>query len=486
MFVTPRIIVALALFVLVTLDLSAARAYPLDQYERTGIKRLKFQLDTVQGKHKGTRLAPGAQWPAADFKLRLREQGRDFELTASTPKDAALQAALEKVLKQWSWRRYNVALLDITDPTHPRLAGVNEHVSQTPGSVAKVLVAAGMLEQLRARFPNDIAAREKLLRSHLVTADDWAMSDSHDVPVVSGEALDKINNRRVKIGDVFTVWEWLDHALSASNNSAAALSWREATLMRLLGEQYPPATYDAELWKRLGKDALTKASFEVVDKPLLDAGLSPEVFKLRLYFTKGAGKYIRSQSCGATPFSLVQWLVRVEQGRMVDEWSSLELKKLMYLTRRRVRYLHTHLLDNFFALFKSGSLYRFTPEATSRTQYEGDLVNVLNSLIEVDANLPPAGAVQMMTASAVEQAKKAPAKNAAGKPYVYIVAVMSNELKRNAAMDHARLAEAVHAIVTATSDAPAALPDSPDAIKVPSFREPSEEPGDDASSDTPG
>ena len=32
-------------------------------------------------------------------------------------------------------------------------------------------------------------------------------------------------------------------------------------------------------------------------------------------------------------------------------------------------------------------------------------------------------------------------------PHVYIVAVMSNELKRNAALDHSRLAAAVHEVI---------------------------------------
>lgn len=457
-----------------SLSLRDARAYPIDEYERTGIRRLKIQRDAVLGLRKGTRLVPGAKWPAANIQLRMRERGRDFELTPSTPKDPALQSALEKVLKQWSWRRYNVAIVDITDPERPRFAGVNEHSSQTPGSVAKVLVAAAMLEQLRARFPGDIAAREKVLKGHVVTADDWAMSDSHEVPVVTGEQLDQVANRRVRIGDSFTLWEWMDHALSASNNSAAAMIWREATLMQLLGEQYPPASYGPELWSKLGKDALTQASFAVVDKPLVDAGLSPEAFKLRLYFTKGAGKYIRSQPCGATAFSLVQWMVRVEQGRMIDEWSSVELKKMLYLTRRRVRYLHTHLLHDFGAFFKSGSLYQFSPEAP-RIQYQGDKVNVLNSLIEIDTSPPPPEAVQVVTGSAAKSSRKAAAVDAAGKPYVYIVAVMSNELKRNAAMDHARLAEAIHTIVTATPDAPAAIPSSPDAIEVPDVNKPSGE-----------
>jgi hypothetical protein len=181
--------------------------------------------------------------------------------------------------------------------------------------------------------------------------------------------------------------------------------------------------------------------------------------------------------------SLVQWLLRVEQGRMVDEWSSLELKKMLYLTRRRVRYLHTHKLDNLGAFFKSGSLSRFKPETTERVQYEGDLQNVLNSLIEIDGTPPPPEALAAVTGPAADLAAKTPSKNAAGKPYVYLVAVMSNELKRNAALDHARLAEAIHSLITATRDAPAVIPDSPDVMKVPDLKEGAEE--KDEGSDSP-
>ena len=464
-----------AMSLLTGILVSDARAFPVDDYERTGIRRLKFQQDALDGLHHGPKLVPGQRWPAASIKLRMRDQGRDFELTSATPKDPILQPVLEKVLRQWSWHKYDVVILDITDPAHPRYAAVNENVELTPGSVAKLLVASGMFEQLKQRFPNDTAARANLLKTTIVTADDWAMKDSHDMPMISGANLDKSTSRRVFIGDKLSLWEWMDGALSASNNSAASMMWREATLMKLMGADYPPAKVNADLWKGFGRDALTEASFDIVTKPLLDAGIDPEVLRLRLYFTTGAGKYIRSKSSGATSLSLVQWLLRVEQGRMVDEWSSLELKKMMYLTRRRVRYLHTHKLDNFAAFFKSGSLFKFKPETTERVQYEGDQLNVLNSLIEIDTTPPPPEALAAVTGPAADLAAKTVSVNSAGKPYIYLVAVMSNELKRNAAEDHARLAEAIHSLVTATRDAPAIIPSSPDAMKVPDVKEGAED-----------
>lgn len=454
---------------------SPAFAYPTDEYERTGIRRLKWQYQIDFEGRRGRKMAPGSRWPGSYIQLRMLKEGRDFELTHETSKDPELQPALEKVVKNSGWRNYNIAILDITDPKNPRFAGINEHKPQTPGSVAKILVAAALLEQLAQRYPNDIQKREEMLRTHTVTADDWSYRDSHEIPVVWGDNLENVSIRRLRTGDTFTLWEWMDHALSPSNNSAASTTWREATLMSLLGENYPPANYDKELWTQWDRDSLSQASFETIDAPLLKAGIKTEDLKLRLYFTSGANRYIRSKSSAATPFAVVQWMLRVEQGRMVDAFSSLELKKMLYLTRRRVRYLFTRHLHGFGAFFKSGSLYRFSENAP-RIQYQGDKINVLNTLVEIDTTPPPPDPTKEMappanappsppgneTAEAPGEnsgtAKPAPEtdplKNAtkpeepAAPPFVYIVSVMSNELKRNAAVDHARLAEAIHELIT--------------------------------------
>ena len=440
---------------------SDAHAYPIDEGERTGIRRLEWQYNVDFGEARGRKLDPGGRWPGRQIELKMTG-ARDFDLTPETAKDPQLQAALEQMLKKWRWSRYHVAILDITDPDKPRFAGVKEHVSQTPGSVAKVLTAAGLLNELKKRYPDDIGKREQLLRSHQVTADDWSRTDSHEVPFILDEANTKASYRRIRTGHTFTLWQWMDHALSASNNSAASTIWREAALMKLLGNDYPPATYDKDLWARWDRDQMSEASFGVINEPLSDAGMDPEVFRLRLYFTSGANRYIRSKPSGLTPFALVRWMLKVEQGLMVDEWSSLELKKMLYLTRRRVRYLYTNSLDNYGAFFKSGSLYRFSENA-ERIQYQGDIINVLNTLVEIDTSealpmvepepeLEPSAA-EVMTDAITEPAPKTTDTTdddaAKPQPYVYIVAVMSNELKRNAAIDHSKLAEAIHAAITA-------------------------------------
>ncbi len=418
-----RLLACLAL----ALGAAPAAAYPTDQYARTGICRLEWQRQVDAGEARGIKTPPGGQWPTDRIALRLLDVGRDFELTAATPKDADLQAGLEKALAG-RFRRYAVALLDISDPAAMRYAAMNETQGLTPGSVAKVLVATALLAELRARFPNDVAKREEALRTIKVAADDWALPDDHEVPIISGDKLEVAVYRRIRAHDAFSLWEWMDHALSPSSNGAASLLWREAMLMRLDSAQYPPPRIDAALWKTWTRDQLTEAAMAVVDEPLRAAGIGADDLHLRMFFTHRANQYVRSQTSRVTPLGLVQWMLRVEQGRMVDGFSSLELKRMLYLTRRRVRYASAPELNDAAVYFKSGSLYRCKPESAC-VAYQGDEVNVLNALAEV------------------ETVPDAVVRPNPPKPVAYMVAVLSNELSRNASSDHALLAGAIHRLM---------------------------------------
>lgn len=432
------------LLVLVALMPSTLLAYPTDpvEQERTGIRRLKWQYDVDRGTRRGRRVPPGAQWPSEKIALAM-SGATDYALSSLTEKDPELQAQLEAILRRGRYRNYRVALLDITYPEAPRYAGVNELRAQTPGSVAKVLVATGLLSELAKRFPNDVSGRERMLREHVVTADDWALPNHHEVPVVKG---DRVSIRKVYPGDSFSLWEWLDHALSPSSNASATMVWREATLMRLMGDAYPPKQYDKALFERWDRETWTRAAFDTLVEPIVKAGLDPELFYLKMFFTKNANRFIYSASSRATPLGVVDWMLKVEQGKLVDSWSSLELKRLLYLTRRRVRYLKTKTLDSYAAFFKSGSFYQCKPEpGYTCIAYQGNVSNILNSLVEIQTVPPSADSTPeaFTPETAVEESgvEQYP-------PNVYIVAVMSNELKRNAAYDHARLADAIHKAVT--------------------------------------
>lgn len=498
-----RFFSSMAVAMVAVLASATGYAYPTDQFERTQIRRLKWQHDVDSGARHGRKLPAGATWTSERITLKMLSAS-DYRLTAETPKDARLQAGLEAILKKPDFRRYNVALLDISDPQAPRFAAVREQETLIPGSVAKILIGAALMRALKDRFGDNIAAREALLRDVKVVADDWALPNSHEVPVIDG---DNVAIRPVRRGDTFTLWEWLDHMLSPSSNAAASMTWREVTLMNLLKDAYPPPTYDASLWTRFDRATLTQAAFAAVDQPLLDVGIDPETFKLHLFFTKGAEKYVSGGPTLVSPLALLQWLVTVEQGRMVDSWSSLELKRMLYLTRRRVRYAQAKVLTDAALFFKSGSYYQCAPEPGFVCEaYQGNVINVLNALVEVETTMPlPKG---VTTTTPREQGSAAPTSpatvavatatvlgsaastspatiavtnatttatditsNAEGtasgsassvpaatltapmpaaaptRTLVYMIAVMSNELRRSSADDHAKLAGYVHELL---------------------------------------
>jgi len=406
-----------------------AAAYPADSGERTGIRRLAWQAKADRGEARGWKNPAGGLWGSERIRLRLSGAGHGFRLSESTPKDPVLQKGLTDILKRESWESYGVVILDISDPGTPRYAALNERRPQIPGSTAKVLAAAAMLEALRALHPGDIASRERVLRGVRVPADSWVMPNSHEVPVVT---QDGVTNRPIRPGDLFSLWEWLDHALSPSSNAAGTMVWREAALMRLMGRAYPPPVWNAALFGRWSRPEFTETAFEAVDAPQAAAGLDTELFRIRTFFTAGASRYILSSSSVGTPLGLAQWLLSMEQGRIVDPWSSLELKRLLYVTRKRIRYAAAPELADCAVYFKSGSLYKCQPEeGFSCRKYMGNAQNLLNSLALVEVpSVEPGGA------------------GPAGVSKAYIVAVMSNVLRRNSAADHARLAGAIHRLVT--------------------------------------
>jgi hypothetical protein len=398
---------------------SSAYSYPNDAYDRTGIRRLKLYRPV---------LPQGATWPSERIQLKMTKEGKNYQLNEKTSKDPQLQGELEKILKRHSWKNYNIALIDITNPAKPRFAGINETETQIPGSTAKLLVAGGLFAALQKIYPNSVQKREDLLKTTMVKADSWCMPNSHSVPVVKDN---KVTVRAIYPGDTFSLWEWLDHAISPSSNAAGTIVWREAILMNLLKEKYPPQKWDISLWKQWDRKKFTESAFATLEKPLKEVGIDPDSFRLRTFFTKGGNPYINSEKSLASPLSLAQWMIRMEQGKMVDEWSSLELKKLMYVTRRRIRYAAASELTNSAVFFKSGSLYQCIPEEGYQCgKYLGNKINILNSPTEIETEL-----------IALKEGD-------IPKPISYIIVVMSNELRKNAATDHALLAGAIHKMMT--------------------------------------
>jgi hypothetical protein len=391
-------------------------AYPLDSAKRTGIRRLAGYQLAQEGKVQGPKIVPGGLWGEARIRLRLMNN-RDFDIKLDTPRDGVLQAKLESILGGRS-QSYGIALLDISDPAHPRYAAVREMDKLLPGSVGKLCIATGFMGALRKTYP-DPAARENFLRSTIRTADDFVNSDGKTAPFYE-EGWRAIVNRRISIGDKFSLWEWLDHMLSMSSNAAGSFTWKEAILLRRFGSSFPvPAQEEKAFFDSASKQDLARESLETLEEPLRNSGINTENLRLGTMFTSGGSRAIPGTASYATPHELLRWLIHLEQGKIVDEWSSLEIKRLLYFARSRYRYASAPVLANAAVFFKSGSFFQCVPEAGFQCkQYAGNKTNIMNSV------------------AIVESGSK-----------TYLVALMSNILKINSAYEHQRIADLIEKAV---------------------------------------
>ena len=255
----------------------------------------------------------------------------------------------------------------------------------------------------------------------MVAADQWIRYDDHKVPVFDPEKR-SYTSRVFREGDLFSLYEWADHMLSASANAAASTVWKEVILMRAYGNQYPPS-YEEEVrfFSEIPKKTLQELAVAVVNEPLRDAGISQEEWQLGSLFTRCGKEIIPGTGSWASPTGLLKYLVAVERGKMVDAWSSLEIKRLMYMTARRIRYASSPRLAASAVYFKSGSLYKCKTEPDFVCKkYMGNVENVMNSVAIVEH---PEGRI-------------------------YCVALMSNILKKNSAVEHQTLATYIDRILS--------------------------------------
>jgi hypothetical protein len=401
---------------LALLGWGSVAGYPLDGGARTGIRRLEAYRKLVK-------IPPGGLLNTADIRLRLAGLNDGYDITPSTPRDAALQAGLEKIFSGRD-ESYHIALLDITNPAKPRYASLRADAKYIPGSVGKLLVATGIFTQLARIHPDEIAARERLLRETVVTADGFVYRDGKTVPFYNpGDA--KILNRRLESGDKFNLYEWLDHMLSQSSNAAASMCWSQAMLLSHFGARYPaPAAEAKAFFDSTPKAALRDIALESIETGLKGANLDTGKLRIGTFFTSGGSRVVPGSASYATPNELLRWLVRMEQGKLVDAWSSLEIKRLLYFARPRYRYASSAALNNAAVYFKSGSLFECEPEPGYRClQYRGNKLNLMHSV------------------AVVESGKK-----------VYLVALMSNVLRLNSAVEHQSIATYIERLVQSLPD----------------------------------
>ena len=395
-------------------------AYPLDA-EESGIRRLQGQR-MIQAGAGSQKLPVGALLSVSDISLHLK-QNADWNLDPAD-RDPLLQKALESVFKSRD-PSYGVMLVDFTDPGAIRWAGVREERRQVPGSVGKVLCMTALFDGLRRAFP-DIEERKRLLREHWIEATDWVIKDSHKVPRLDA-GTGRLNYAVIQPGDRFTLAEWVDHMISPSANSAGSIVWKEAMLLRAFGNAYPPSPeQESSFFRNTPATELRDLAQAVINDALAAAGLEADELRVGSFWTStGKKKVAGVGGSRATPRELARWLLRLEQGRLVDAWSSLEMKRYLYMTKRRYRYVYAPELARAAVYFKSGSQFRCRPEEGYKCgKYLGNEQNAMNSVLIVESP-GQAGADQKR----------------------YLVALTSDVRKVNSAWDHSRLGAAIEEIV---------------------------------------
>lgn len=396
-------------------------AYPIDGYKRTKIRRL-LQLQLIEkGELDGKfRFPAGALKSINDIELVLC--GTPYENMDSLPNpNPTLQKALNNYYAGLN-PRYSVTLCDITSGKPVAYAERNSKKGYQPGSVGKLAVVTAFFTEIENLFPNSFEKRRILMRDKYVRAGGFALYDHHTVPLFDTLTY-KFQKRTVIADDVFSLYEWLDHMLSVSNNGAASVVWREAILMRAFGKKYPEMTEnDANIFfKETRKDSLARLAESVINTPLRKLGIEHDEWRLGSMFTRGATAIVppRGGSIG-TPAGLMKWMLALERGAIIDYESSLEIKRLCHITDRRIRYAASPSLDSAAVCFKSGSLYGCLPDSTCE-KYAGNRMNYMNSVAIIEQ---PNG-------------RK------------YLVCLMSNVLGKNSNFDHRLMAQKIDKIVAA-------------------------------------
>lgn len=408
------------LFIILVFPVALSEAYPIDGYASTHIRRLRYLQLVQEGEIKGKKPIPGALKSVNDIRLNLT--GKTGDVLAELPApDPAFQKAINSLFPNLN-EHYSISVLDITPGRPFRLAQRKEMSGYQPGSVGKLAVVTGFFTELAKIYPDDFEARQDLLCTRMVRGGSWAMTDSHTVPFFDLDTK-KLSKRKLNPRDTFLLYEWLDHMLSVSNNGAASVCWREAILMRVFGKRYPDLSEEeAEEWfRQTAKSELSDIAHAVVHEPLRQLGITEKEWRLGQLFTRGGTAYIppKGGSIG-TPNGLMKFLVALERGKVVDTESSLEIKRLLYMTDRRIRYANAPSLKNAAVYFKSGSLYKCAPEQGYQCEkYKGNVDNFMNSIAIVEH---PDGVT-------------------------YLVALMSNVRKKNSNHDHMALAASIDKLV---------------------------------------
>lgn len=396
--------------------LSAAQAYPLDGTDYSGIARLEGYQLAQEGKARARKLDSGALLGMDQVDIRLQYRP-DLEIP---PADKGLSRKIYDLLYPYRGK-YSVALLDITDLENPVYAEHRADKMFNPGSVGKVAAVIALYAELEKHFP-DPEARLNVLRNTQVTADDFIIKDHHVVPIWNGE---KMRHRALRKGDVGSLATVVDWMMSASSNAAASLVLKEFMLLHYFGAEYPVSKARAKAFFTETKPRDLAELFKTaMDSNLQQQGIHTELFRQGGFFTRTGKARVPAGGSKGNVRELLSILLKLEKGQIIDDFSSREIKRLLYMTQKRIRYASAPALRDSAVYFKSGSLYRCKPEeGFSCKKYHGNVTNLLNSVAIVES---PAGA---------------------DKPLHYLVVVSSNILRKNAAVAHQTLATKIHRLL---------------------------------------
>lgn len=411
-------LVAGALALAVAMGCTSANAYPLYGSEDRGIGRLEAARLAHEGIIPGREKVSGELLNVDDVDLRLRDR-RDMALPKPDPQ---FTRQLQKLLGN-NASAYGLAVLDLSDPDTIRYGEHNGRVARNPGSVGKIAVALALYQTLADVYPGDIEKRMDILRNSPVTADEFIISDSHSVRMWDAGKR-KLTRRALRVGDQASLIVFVDWMLSASSNAAAAMVMREALLLKQFATEYPlTPERSAAFFADTAKSDLKQLLHTTLQEPMTRNGIDTGQFRQGSLFTRTGKKKVPGTNSYATAREMMRFMLRMEQGRLVDEWSSRELKRLLYMTERRIRYASSPALRESAVYFKSGSLYACEPEPDFECgKYRGNKRNLMNSIAIVET----------------------PAR---GRELYYLVSLASNVLRKNSAVDHQTLATRIHRLI---------------------------------------
>jgi len=394
-------------------------AYPLDGYKETGIRRVEGARLANEGIVPGRKQPAGALLSTDEVNLRLLNH-RNMDLP---PPDPAFSKQLVRMLGS-SAANYGIAVLDISDPAHPVYGEHRGDYRQNTGSVGKLIVALGLFQALADAWPDNLDKRREILKNTIVTADDFSVSDHHKIRVFNVETK-TLARHTMPIGQQGSLWEYLDWTLSVSSNSAAAMTMREAMLLKQYGKSYPPSEAEIQrFFKETPGKELTELFQRTFFDPITRNGLDITQIRQGSFFTHvGKKKVNGGGNSYGTARELVKLTLRMEQGRLVDEFSSREIKRLLYMTERRIRYASAPALRDSAVYFKSGSLYSCKKEEGFKCgKYMGNKRNYMNSLAIIENTVD-------------------------GYQLDYIAALISNVLRVNSAVEHQTFGMRIHRMI---------------------------------------